>query len=205
MSSRNIAYEEDFLHERESLDHYFQEQYFQKEETEVSVSPFSDCCLTIEHYYHEEGIRRYMYTKGIINCFGEQKVEVKRNLSPFIHRWIKIDDKEYLLCGQDYQGYSIVDLQNGEIKHYVPEGANSGIGFCWAEIHAHEGTNVIAVEGCVWACEYEIVFYDISEPMILPYKELKRISPYGDVKGWINNCEFAYYGEGEPSLKVFQF
>jgi hypothetical protein len=114
------------------------------------------------------------------------------------------DNKEYLLCGQDYQGYTIVDLSNGVKQNYVPEAAYQGLGFCWGAIYHQDNSNKLIIDGCYWAHPYDLVIYDFSDPMCLPYRELHRISSIEDAKGWKGAEEFVYVDEDmkERSIKI---
>ncbi|RUT47999.1 hypothetical protein EJP82_02325 [Paenibacillus anaericanus] len=157
------------------------------------MSPSNKYKLKIEYYEYEEDYRRYSYSKGTITNSSEQIVSViNRNYGQFPFLWIEKENKEYLLCGIDYQGYTIVDLQTGKAESYVPDTAYQGLGFCWAAMYHRKDNNKVAVEGCIWAHEYEPVIYDFENPMQLPYKEILNISPYGTFDGWINETEFKY-------------
>lgn len=189
---RNIVHESRFIDEREEQFCYFQEQY-KIEGCDESLSPSNKYRLKIECYEYREGYRRYSYSKGTITDSNEQIVSViNRNYGHFPFLWIEKQDKEYLLCGIDYQGYTIVDLQSGESESYVPEDAYEGLGFCWAAMYHKKNNNRIAVEGCIWAHEYELIIYHFEDPMQLPYREIMRISPYETFDGWINDMEFKY-------------
>jgi hypothetical protein len=173
---RNIVNDRRFLTNRDEMMYYFQDKFYKSEETEMFLSPSGKFKLEIHHFSHEEGIRRYNYTKGIIMDSSNNTIDIiYRNYDPFPYRWVEIDDTEYLVCGLDYQGYSIVDLSKKETRHYVPEEAYEGHGFCWAEIFFFEQKKLIMVDGCYWAAPYELVFYDFSKPMDLPYIELFRV------------------------------
>ena len=53
--------------------------------------------------------------------------------------------------------------------------------------------HVLAVDGCYWACPYEIVFYDFSDPSRLPLPELDRCEGVTDpVIGWADNDTFLF-------------
>jgi hypothetical protein len=57
---------------------------------------------------------------------------------------------------------------------HLPESAQSGVGFCWAAHYPSLDRRFLAVDGCYWACPYELVIYDFTQPMELPYPELYR-------------------------------
>jgi hypothetical protein len=95
-----------------------------------------------------------------------------------------------LLCGEDYQGYSIINLSNSKIYTYFPEDGYNGTGFCWAAVYPSKDSLTLAVDGCYWACPYDLVLYDFNNPDIVPLKELNRISDITDTSGWENDQTF---------------
>jgi hypothetical protein len=132
---RNIVSDPQFLSERAEMMLHFQDIYYKPEETEIIHSPSNNFKLEIHYFCHEEDIRRYNYTQGIIKDKDSNIIDIiYRNYGAFPYKWAELNDDEYLLCGLDYQGYSIVNLSNKETNHYVPEDAYKGHGFCWAEI-----------------------------------------------------------------------
>lgn len=202
-SMRNIVNDEKYINQRKELEQYLNHKYLLQDHTEILLSPTGKYSLALEYYQHIEGMRRYSVTKGILLNEKKEKIsEIKRNYSSFPHCWVGLGNKDkYLLFGQDYQGYSIIDLKAGEMLDYVPESAYEGDGFCWAAIDYQEGSNIITVKGCYWAYPYEIVFYDFSKPMELPYKELLRISDYEEVIGWTGKRQFEYISSKDKKVK----
>ncbi|MGE5417094.1 MAG: hypothetical protein ACM3UZ_10215 [Acidobacteriota bacterium] len=193
---RNIVEDERYQKERKEMESYFTPKYLVPNDTETIESPYGRYSLTIEYYKRDLDDHYNKYSKGIIRDGDRELAVIKRNYLHFPYCWIQTADKQdYLICGEDYQGLSIVNLKTGEVLHYVPEAAYEGRGFCWVVIHHLNGNDIIAVEGCYWGSEYEIVFFDISEIMKLPNREICRVSGHGDVVGWVNPREFAYYDE----------
>jgi hypothetical protein len=119
--------------------------------------------------------------------------EIKRNYGHFWHAWVQHPNgKEYLLCGEDYQGYNVICLETGENRVYFPESGLQGRGFCWAAVHPSPDGLVLAVDGCYWACPYELVFVDFSDPLALPLPELARFEDLKDTSGWQDNHVFGF-------------
>ena len=116
--------------------------------------------------------------------------EAIRICHEYVDKWV--DDA---VSWREAQKTQAVDLENKGILNYVPEKSFDRKGFCWASIHHSQNENVLVVEGCFWAAEYEIVFYDFSNPLQLPYKEIKRVSPYEEVVGWKEFGLFEYLDE----------
>ncbi len=110
------------------------------------------------------------------------------------------DGQEFLLCGEDYQGYNVIDLERGENKVFFPAEGFDGHGFCWTQVHPSPDGLVLAVEGCYWACPYALVLYDFCNPSKLPLPELARLEEYYDVIGWRDN-DTLEYSQGESSAE----
>ena len=81
--------------------------------------------------------------------------------------------------GEDYQGYSIINLVNQRLNIYFPDEGYKGFGFCWSNIVGIYNNKLI-VEGCYWACPYECVVYNITNIEQLPLQEIARF----DCEGW---------------------
>lgn len=165
---------------RKKLDGYFTPS--RKQEGSFNYD-FHDYHLEVSFYKTCKGC--WSYSRGIVSKNGREIADIKRNYSSFWHTWVDHPNgKKYLLCGEDYQGYSVVNLTDETYQAYLPEAAHKGYGFCWTEAKAPPSGKLLAVAGCYWACPYEIVIYDFSTPDILPYKEIARIDLNGEFKGW---------------------
>jgi hypothetical protein len=91
---------------------------------------------------------------------------VNRNFGAFPLLWIEdYNSHDYLVCGEDYQGQTVLELDTGARRDYLPEAAKQGHGFCWAEMRFDPASKIITACGCVWACPYEYRFYDFTAPM----------------------------------------
>lgn len=62
---RNIVEDAQFLSERTEMLHFFQEKFYNPDETEITHSPSGKFKLEIRHYNHEEGIRRYRFDSSM--------------------------------------------------------------------------------------------------------------------------------------------
>lgn len=123
--------------------------------------------------------------------------DVKRNYGIFWFAWVQRGDREYLLCGEDYQGYNVIDLNFGPNVLTFPHEAYKGMGFCWTAAYPSPTGDTIAVEGCYWACPYELVFYDFTNPSRSPLPELFRVEDLERAEGWVSDHEFRFtVGEG---------
>jgi hypothetical protein len=163
------------------------EQYFTSENLKSGcasyLSPSEQYLLTVRRYITKPGYGDY--SKGVVTHAQTNDVltEVKRNYGDFWHCFVSHPNgHEYLLCGEDYQGYSVIELDTGERRDYLPTEAAHGVGFCWIECEADDDDLELRVEGCYWACPYEVVRYRFDRPLELPYEELSRedLNPIDD-------------------------
>jgi hypothetical protein len=105
------------------------------------------------------------------------------------HEWVKKNKTEYLICAEDiYGGQTVLDLTHAKMSSYVPNEE----GFIWTEFYLSPNGVILATCGCHWACPFVIKFFDFSEPLNLPLKELKEIDlldndNYLTVVGWLDN------------------
>lgn len=109
------------------------------------------------------------YTQGLIyrNDSNQLISEVQRNYSSFPYTFIEDhpNGHSYLVCGADYQGQTVIELDTGKRKDHTPKAAEIGAGFCWVDAKFIKSECLLVVSGCVWACPYEHRFYDFSDPM----------------------------------------
>lgn len=170
---------------------------------EIHHSPSGRYALETSEWSNGDG--RWNYSRGVVSEIGSTGLvaDVRRNYSHFWHAWVSQGSREYLVCGEDYQGYSVIDLARGVIAtHFPPEGFD-GRGFCWTAAHPSPDGLLLAVEGCYWACPYELVIVDFRDPLELPLRKIARFDELDAVTGWNGNDEFrlAVY-EGEDSRPV---
>lgn len=163
-----ITHIEKWNKQRESLDKYFTNEtkcHLYKEEK------FNEYTLKIFSYKTEEGC--WEFTRGIITKKDEIIADIKRNYHSFPYCFIEHDNgNDYLVCGEDYQGYTIVNLTTKVKETYMFPNWDKGWGFCWSDIEGD--SNRLFVKGCYWGGNYESVIYDFTKPEVLPLLEINR-------------------------------
>lgn len=176
------------------------EEYFAPENEDASsrrskLSPSGRHKLIISNFETKPGswsysqgvvLRRGRHNDGIVvvDEDGEWQpvATVQRNYGVFPFLFVEDHPKgDFLVCGHDYQGQTVVDLGTGARKDVLSPGTEDGHGFCWAEYRFEEKEQVLVVSGCHWACPYEYRLYDFSSPM----------------NGW---PEIALKGDDDPGL-----
>lgn len=134
--------------------------------SEVEVSDSGKYILEITSQKTRPGC--WNYTTGTVRkSDGTQIAVVKRNYSAFPFLFIEghPNGHDYLICGEDYQGQTVIELDTRERRDFLPESAAKGNGFCWVEYKCDDSKTVLIVLGCYWACPYEYRFYDFSDPI----------------------------------------
>jgi len=121
---------------------------------------------------------QWRFSEGIVRRTGrpEALAYVRRNYGAFPFAWCEghPSGHDYLIAGEDYQGQTVVELDTGGRADHLADAAEQGRGFCWAKHHVAPIGEVLIVDGCFWACPYELVAFDFSQPMQLPYAVLYR-------------------------------
>jgi hypothetical protein len=183
--------DERYLEIRKQIDQFFIPENIKHNSGKIDVSPSGKFLIEIKRYVTLPN--RWDYSRGIITNISNNKVvaDIKRNYGHFWHTWVQhLNGFEYLLCGEDYQGYSLLNLSTGKYQVYFPEAGYKGVGFCWADVYPSPDGLVLAVDGCYWACPYELVILDFRDPENMPYPELARFEALDSCDGWIDNDTF---------------
>lgn len=150
-------------------------KYKESPDATVYSSPSGNYELRVTQLQTGEGY--WNYTKGVVidTRTKEEVFTVLRNYSSFLYRFIEHQNgNEYLLCGEDYQGYVCLNLTEKKKHVFFPESGFKGWGFCWVDIKEYDKDydDNIRVEGCVWGGPFDIVEYDFTTPDKVPYKYL---------------------------------
>ena len=172
----NAAKSEKYKERREKLEKSFEKYIPLLDKKVESISPSGNYKLIMISYDTGEGF--WNFTKGVIYNKSEEEIfTIYRNYHIFPFQWIEHQNgNEYLLCGEDYQGYVTLNLTEKKKHVYFSDEGFKGWGFCWVEIKEwdQDYDDNLIVNGCCWGGQFEIVEYDFSNPDELPYKEVSR-------------------------------
>lgn len=149
-----------------------------------NTSPSGEYKLVVTSYSTKKGC--WDISQGIIykTSNNKQLFEIQRNYSSFPYSWITHPNShQYLIYGADYQGQTILELDTGKRKDFIPDAAKKGVGFCWVQYRFDIPSKILTVCGCVWACPYEFRFYDFSDP-INGWPELQTEENIDDDNKW---------------------
>lgn len=136
------------------------------------LSPCGNYTFIVDQYQKTIKTVNYAYFSGTVYCHNKDVITIYSNAQDFWHCWIK-KDKLYLLCNEDEQGYTVIDVEAGKAYTYIDPKAKSGWGFSWKSVELSEDGECLIVHG-----EYleikETVFFDFSNPTDLPLKRKKN-------------------------------
>lgn len=111
------------------------------------------------------GKNTWNYTRGEIFLDDISIAVVDRNYSSFPFEFVKHPNgHDYIVCGEDYQGQTIIELDTRKRKDTMSTGSEDGNGFCWASIEFINDKISLSVIGCEWGGEYEEKIIDFSDP-----------------------------------------
>ena len=161
MDMTNVAYTPEYQAKRQKWDAVFTEENL-KETTEFSVEEYN--------------FVRKKYSGQVHGCnIHSSETIVKNSGGEEIYRWRNQDDScefiklihhsngcDYLLFRVDLYGYGVFDLLDRKEFFYVPKGPES---FIWTDATYNPQSDMLAVEGCFWACPYSVHLVDFKEPM----------------------------------------
>ena len=169
------------------------------------MSPNKKYMLIITPVAFEEDERVWAYTVGKVfkknkNKTGNLIANIHRNSEKFPFAFFEkhTDGHDYFICGEDYQGQTIIQLDTGKRIDFVGEKAKRNMEFCWQKFHLSPNKKILAVEGFAKNKPKDIVeyrsirFFNFEKPFELPYEEVgDRISfPYDNGYGWDGDEHF---------------
>jgi hypothetical protein len=132
----------------------------------------------------------------VTNAANETVLEIKSAYDhPFLNLVKHRNGKDYLVYRKDLYGYSIYDVADKKNVDYFPrKSLDGGETFIWCSVTYCAVNDVLAVDGCYWACPYGFIFYDFSNPMEVPLKLLTD-KYYFDFDYSVEAVEFTEKGE----------
>lgn len=176
MSYRNMY--DVWLKELEKSAYVESAEYFRDEETHELEDGFS---LNIKSYADiEEKNPQYQIIKASLRRCG-----LFKNGKPF-YSWADTDSSNpheffdfvhhsnghrYFPFHIELYGISYLDLDSGEVYHYIPEGYRHPVEWTYGEsfivtgVYYDRETDLIAYEGCYWGGPSDVMVGDFSEPL----------------------------------------
>lgn len=171
---------------------FYASEKFQHLLNQLDQQIFSKCDMTtptsedilgdnfiVQRYYCTDGQEqniRYAPTDGeICRLFKNDELIFEWKNIDGHSRMAKIiehsDGNKYFIFDEALYGYSVLNMNNMESVHYIPSKSYRECAdafqetFIWCEPHYDKASNLLAVEGCIWAEPYSIIVLDFSNPM----------------------------------------
>jgi len=169
---------------------------------ETHFSPNKKYFFRSNYYLQTDKNRNWTVSKiEIFEAESEKKLfEFIRNDDSLFHGWLTIDNKNYLLLSEDIEGKSIFELEDRKFYSYSYEDDK----FIWCEYYPSPDSKKLAIIGCYWACPYEIVVFDTTNPTTFPYRELYRQDTFKEKLEWLDNTTLKITAD-EDNNKVIKF
>lgn len=200
------------------LTDYFEHEknsYFVVEGSNIKTYILSDkYTLTIGTFETKKGCWNYSQGKVFENGKSDPIAIVNRNYKAFPYLFVNhTNGFHYFVCGADYQGQTVIELETGKRKDLLSDGSDNGFGFCWADYEFNQETKILIVNGCYWGAPYEYKLFDFSDPMngwpeieILEDEELLQGKKPEVTKDYVKSFETRYpldydYDEDDESKK----
>lgn len=169
MSRRNMY--DSWLKYLESVTYIENEKYFEDEESH-ELDSFT---LNIKNYSHRNDKREFARL-AVCELTGDgRKYQYRSTSYSNPHTFFDIirhsNGHRYFPFHIDLYGISYLDVDSGEVYHYIPEGYEHdadydfGESFIITDIHYDPRTNLIAYGGCYWAGPCEVMVGDFSDPL----------------------------------------
>jgi hypothetical protein len=180
---RNAIGDAWYQENRREVESFFVDRNHDPAEDEEHISPSGRYRLRVQTYCTKP--ESWRFSRGLL-CAGDKLIaDVKRNYDCFFFGWAENwNGHDYLLCGEDYQGQTVIEADTGRRIDYISEYARPGSAFCCAAYYASPDRKMIVIDGCYWACPYELVFCRVDDPMTLPWLQFERMDFTGTAEGW---------------------
>ena len=81
------------------------------------------------------------------------------------------DGNMYFVFDEDLYGYSVLNLESLQCMHYIPAESYGKYPeefketFIWCEYFYNPENDLLAVDGCFWACPGDVIVLDFKDPM----------------------------------------
>lgn len=108
------------------------------------------------------------YSQGKVYCNNIIISIINRNypIFPFLFIENHPNGHDYLICGEDYQCQTIIELDSGNRVEHISKNFLDGIGFCCTNfIKFNPEYKLLLVSGGYWGGISEYRFFDFSAPL----------------------------------------
>lgn len=175
---------------RLNVEHRCRDATARHDRSETFDSPSGKYRVKVTPYmFHLE--RDWTYTIGEIYGPDGPISHILRDFSTFPIAWCEEhpDGHDYLICGEDYLGQTVIRLDTGDRVDYIEPQAENREAFCWEQYEVSpDGLSLVVVgyEGPEPASPFEIRFLSFRSPFSLPYHSVGKdyVEYFEELLGW---------------------
>jgi hypothetical protein len=172
---------------RAEVEKFFNPALIIANEHQTGRSPSGNYRLDIDVYAVNDPERNWCISTATMTDLHTNEViaQIKRNDDRFFYAWIDCEETEYLICSEDLEGQTVVDLTHRRMASYC----SNEDPFIWTAFYPSPGRDKIAITGCYWASPYCVAVYRFQNPLQLPLERIIEI-PLSDnlsFEKWIGN------------------
>ncbi len=196
---------EKYLVKRNGVEKYFVPENADTTSQREEISPSGKWKLVITPYKTREGAWNYKRGEVFETSTGKRVADVKRNYSSMWFLWAENHTNtgdDYLLTGEDYQGYTVCNLSRETQKSFIPDAALEGHGWCPTSAELLADGVTLKMGGCYWACPYEYRLWDFADPDTSEFEEKGFFDLTEGV--WLDNDEGSELDTNEAGSMVLR-
>lgn len=118
-------------------------------------------CFVTSYKFSEKA---WAYLKVRIITPEGNEVEFYRNYPSLPYLFLTHNGMDYMITGEDYQGYTVVNLTKATVRTILHPGHEKGWGWCPVSFIDYDETDsLLTVEGCYWGAEFEYRKYIVED------------------------------------------
>lgn len=140
-------------------------------------SPSGRYHLTVCEYHSIEHPNLHA-SRGKVFDREELIAEIVRNDDRFWFCWVEnhLSGHDYLLCGEHYQGQTVIALDIRKKVDYTPkQSVLDDNAMIYAGYFPSPDNQYIVLDGCYWACPWILQLCDFREPLSLPWPIIAEV------------------------------
>lgn len=193
----NYYYSEEYQEKRKQIG----EQVFQESNLKESKITGLGDGYTVRRYYYADTEHQkpgWAPVDGLIcRLYRGEKMIFEWKNTDGCSRLIEIiehsNGRKYLIFDEDLYGYSVLDIEAGECARYFPDesfyrdDSSFTETFIWCEAFYDRESDLLAVDGCYWACPGSMIVIDFSDPM-----KIKEASEWYEIIDDINDKDVEF-------------
>ncbi|TVX91386.1 hypothetical protein [Cohnella terricola] len=179
MSEINIAYTNEYQEHKKKLEYIYNKKFMSKDTEERHLPDGKHILKTYYYYDDSHQVSEYNVRASktdVLDLRGNILTELK-NIDYHVDLFTMVEHsngKNYLLFSTELYGYSVLDFSDFSAYHFIPAESfkEHKETFIWTNVLYCAQNNILAVDGCYWACPSSTYFFDFSNPTNIPLKEL---------------------------------